>query len=177
MSDAIQAALDAKDTRSRPTVEAAATLAHVEGCPKNFSVPVDLCECGGRVITWSPSVEAAEIADLKAQNSLLTKGAGIQAGCAKVNAQASKAEIERLKTEAAEIRRQAFDEAIAIVNERTGLWAERWSRSSVRPEFYEEADHRKKAALALSEDAINALEAARDAAPIPSENDSGIEAT
>lgn len=41
--------------------------AHVEGCPRNFSVPVDLCDCGGRDVVFDqaallvhPSAERSE---------------------------------------------------------------------------------------------------------------------
>lgn len=52
----------------------AQTRAHVEGCTKALSVPVDLCECGGRVIVWPTT--AAEAAAREIANALLTTGSG-----------------------------------------------------------------------------------------------------
>lgn len=37
------------------------TRAHVEGCSKALSVPVDQCPCGGRDIVW-PDTPKAELA-------------------------------------------------------------------------------------------------------------------
>lgn len=41
-----------------------ATRAHVEGCTKALSVPVDLCECGGRTITWPAPTPATGADDM-----------------------------------------------------------------------------------------------------------------
>lgn len=56
-ADRIQRALVAIRIRERLLLEArrlaAAPLirAHVEGCPKSLSIPVDRCACGGRDVT------------------------------------------------------------------------------------------------------------------------------
>lgn len=64
----VAAALEAARSASTPP-----TLAHVEGCTKALSVPVDLCECGGTVITWPASTPAVGADDAETIEQIASK--------------------------------------------------------------------------------------------------------
>ncbi len=123
----IEYALDAKDTRSRPTVAAAETHS-AENC----------ADCGHPL---NRSASRYSFICYQVQKELV-----------------------------ADIRRQAFDEAIAITE---AVCGDAQNKLGLVPGNIAFENGRIRA----SDEIVIALEAARDAAPIPSENDSGIETT